>query len=179
MVGRTHALAAGILLLHCFVGRSCGKNFEADGEAEGIAYAEQAPHSRRSPAPRKITEAVSVRDCGRDQLPRHLREDAPTKPADFMMTTGYGYKPYQTRAFLTTFRRHNRDARVLIFVSPENVRPPLNTHSCTCHARAAVHAPMVQVRFVLLLYAVSVCSRLGAARTTEAANQRSCASSLR
>ena len=97
---------------------------DADADLEGTAKSAVGTlHSRRPPAPHKITEAVSARDCRRDQLPRHLRETVPTEPMDFLMTTGYGYKPYNTRAFLSTFRRHNREARVVVLLAPDQVRP--------------------------------------------------------
>ena len=75
-------------------------------------------------APHTLTAAVSLRDCKRKQLPEYLQAGAAdvAQPADYLLTTAVGYKPYEMRAFLTTFRRHNQAARVIVLVAPDQVR---------------------------------------------------------
>ena len=124
-----NAPAACILLLLCCFELSLGARHAGNDDAEGTALsAEGILSSRRSAAHHKITEAVSARDCNPDQLPRHLRDNASTEPSDFIVSVAFGYNPLQIRAFLTTFRRHNRDARIVVLVGPDQAcspRPPL------------------------------------------------------
>ena len=66
---------------------------------------------------------VSRQECKRGLLPAHVAKEAGDKqPADYVLSTAYGYSPYQMRAFFKTFRRHNQAARILVLVSPEQVR---------------------------------------------------------
>ena len=82
---------------------------------------QQAPHALTG---HTLTAAVTTRDCRREQLPLYLQTGAAVtdKPADYLLTTAVGYKPYEIRAFLTTFRRHNQAARAVVLVAPEQVR---------------------------------------------------------
>ncbi|KAK9834876.1 hypothetical protein WJX81_005701 [Elliptochloris bilobata] len=66
------------------------------------------------------TQAVSQQDCKLELLPPHLATaEGASKPADYVLTTAVGYTPYQTRAFLKTFRRHNQEARIVVLVAPD------------------------------------------------------------
>ena len=120
------AAAACLLLVICCFNLSRAVGYTgSDEDAKGAeSSVEGTLRSRRLPGPHKITEAVSARDCRRDQLPRYLRDNAPTEPADFLMTTAYKYKPHNTRAFLSTFRRHNREARIIVVLAPDQVSSP-------------------------------------------------------
>ena len=91
-------------------------------EGKHHAHAHQpAPHTA---AGHTLTAAVSLQDCRRGQLPEYLQAGAAAaaEPADYLLTTAVGYKPYEIRAFLTTFRRHNQAARAVVLVAPEQVR---------------------------------------------------------
>lgn len=74
--------------------------------------------------PHSITHPVSLQDCKREQLPAYLYSGGATdaEPVDFLLATAAGYRPYDMRAFLATFRKHNQAARVVMFVSPTQVR---------------------------------------------------------
>ena len=107
-----------------------GEEAAADSEPAAARHREgkhhahahqQAAHALTAHA---LTAAVSLRDCRHEQLPAYLQTGAAVaaKPADYLLTTAVGYKPYEMRAFLTTFRRHNQAARVVVLVAPEQVR---------------------------------------------------------
>lgn len=73
-------------------------------------------------------QAVSMRDCRREQLPAHLLAGSAAggEPADYIFGAAVNYPPYNTRAFLTTLRQHNQAARVVLLVAPDQVGPATN-----------------------------------------------------
>ena len=71
------------------------------------------------------TQAVSRQDCKREPQPPHLQlgsAKSAKKQVDYVFTTAVNYSPYQTRAFLKTFRKHNQEARIVVLVAPDQVR---------------------------------------------------------
>ena len=79
------------------------------------------------------TQAVSRRDCKHELQPPHLQEGSAKSAktgVDYVFTTAVGYTPYQTRAFLKTFRKHNQVARIIVLVTPNQVRgSPVSAHA--------------------------------------------------
>ena len=92
--------------------------------------------------PHSIIHPVSLQDCKREQLPAYLYSGGATdaEPVDFLLATAAGYKPYDMRAFLATFRKHNQAARVVMFVSPTQVRALIPTSGTQFLSRASKYS---------------------------------------
>ena len=75
-----------------------------------------------------LVEPVSHRDCPLQPL-RALQQAAGRAgpPVDVLIVAAFSYEPHTARAFLSTFRRHNQAARLILLVFP--VQVPSRTKS--------------------------------------------------
>ena len=119
---RVHALTVTCVIA-CCIALARGEDGPKLGEA-ALGHRSYAKHHFTA---HRLTHAVSQRDCRRDQQPAHLQgsSEATAELADYVFTTAVGYQPSLTRAFLATFRQHNKAARVVNLVSPDQVWSPL------------------------------------------------------
>ena len=84
------------------------------------------PQSAPAADPFLNRQAVSRQDCKHALQPRHLQVGSARsaqEPVDYVFTTAAGYTTYLTRAFLKTFRVNDKEARVVVLVAPDHVRP--------------------------------------------------------
>ena len=130
MRSNCRAGAACLGFLHIFVHSQIVASADVASQINELPAAHRVLGKHHAYAhPQSIIHPVSLQDCKREQLPAYLHSAGATdgEPVDYLLATAAGYKPYDMRAFLATFRKHNQAARIVIFVSPTQVRALVDT----------------------------------------------------
>ena len=123
MAGDRPAAAIVVLGLACMALICLLADRRSFGDTPGVSQPTALSLAKPAAAPDathfRNTQAVSQRDC--KALPREPASGS-SPPLDYLLTTAYSYTPYQTRAFLKSFRAHNQAARIVMLVSPGQAR---------------------------------------------------------